>query len=234
MAGKDAEIRVHTELEVPGSTRHVEVHRLRAGATAEDWCRAPAYTLTPASSDVRLGEPGQVRFAWRDSLLSIRFELTDACVVSAASADNQWHYELGDTAEWFLQPVGRPYYWEFYATPNGFATALRWPGGPRTGVNAWDDPSALRLATGRFSEDSSVTSAGEVARGAGWWAELSVDAALLCSAGDRVGPGSDWRTLAARYNHRVADDPSPELSCHPSLGRADFHQTSAYAAMRWC
>ncbi|MEM1097178.1 MAG: hypothetical protein AAGH92_00175 [Planctomycetota bacterium] len=194
-----------------------------------------AYPLMPIAGREQLRELGRVRFGWRRDAVMARFELADRFVTTSADRDNQWHYELGDTAEWFLQPIGRPYYWEFYATPNGFKSAMRWPGGPRKGVDPWLDPEAIRVVTGCGSIPFSDTTGNAAAEEAeGWWAEFSIRLELLSSLGDGVGPGSAWRTLAARYDHAAPRSSNPELSCYPPLPRADFHDTDAFAPIRWC
>ncbi|MEM6332268.1 MAG: hypothetical protein AAF823_02905 [Planctomycetota bacterium] len=211
-----------------------EAHQRSVGADDDSWQRVPAYELTPTPKQCQPCEPGAVRFGWRQDALIARFEFVDEYVMSAATSNNQWHYELGDTAEWFLKPVGRPYYWEFYATPNAFVSAMRWPGGSRRGFDPWEDSSAVSIETGPL-QDLGDLEAVRIATKArkGWWAELTIDAALLRSKGDLLGPGSHWETLAARYNHSIANDPGPQLSCFPTLARADFHQTHAYAILDW-
>ncbi len=175
------------------------------------------HALAVPARDGPPAEPGCVRIGWCDAGLLARFEFVDGDVQTSAAADNQLHYELGDTAEWFLKPPGGTHYWEFYATPNGFRTAMAWEGsGPRESI-AWEPLAGVRVAT--------------ATRDDGWTADLLVPDALLRSRGDAWGPGTAWTTLAARYNHGESGPEAAEKTCFPPLPETDFHRVGDYARL---
>ena len=186
-----------------------------------EWANVPSHPLSRPGGGGTPDEPAAVRFGWCEAGLLARFEFTDSDVSTAASADNQLHYDLGDTAEWFLKPPGGTHYWEFYATPNGFRTAMAWEGpGPRESI-AWEPLAGVRVA-------AEITSAG-------WTADLLVPGSLLGSRGDRWGCETSWTTLAARYNHGVGGSGASgtvQHSCFPPLPVVDFHRTDDYAELR--
>ncbi|MEM1099623.1 MAG: hypothetical protein AAGH92_12645 [Planctomycetota bacterium] len=214
-------------------TGGIQVTCCNLDAQAPDWDLTPSYLLISATPGRPLTEAGRVQFGWRNDSLHARFVFCDTAIVTSASRDNEWHYEMGDTAEWFLQFNEGPEYWEFYATPNGFKSAIRWPGGSRKGLEPWCDLSGVWLETGRFEAGRHSDRFTEAASGlSGWWAEMSVAASFLLGAGGQLEQGSGWRTLVGRYNHRQPSDERPELSCFPPLPRADFHCTDAYTSLR--
>ncbi|BAM03022.1 DOMON domain-containing protein [Phycisphaera mikurensis] len=182
---------------------------------AAAWAGVDTHPLSSPGGGGPPAEPGRVRFGWCAAGLLARFEFADAEVCTSASADNQLHYELGDTAEWFLKPADADHYWEFYATPHGHRTAMCWTGPDRSGDVPYEPLDGVRVA-------SATT-------GDGWVSDLLVPAPLLCSRGDAWGPGSAWTTLAARYDHAAAGRPA--LSCFPRLPVADFHRTRDFAAL---
>ena len=187
------------------------------------WRSAAAHALAVpgrVGGDTTPREPAVARFGWCDAGLLLRVEMTDSHVTTTASGDNQHHYKLGDTVEWFLKPPPsstplspRPasrssstsgashdgHYWECYATPTGHRTAMFWPRADRTGVDPFipvDGMANLITTTAT-----------------GWTADLLIPASMLTRHGDDWGPDAEqpWTTLAARYNHALPPlaPPSP-------------------------
>ena len=189
------------------------LHRLpeqpEAGDT-EMWQPAARYELNLPGPPGSAREPGFVSFGWNDSHLVARYVLVDRVITTEADRDNQLHYELGDTVEWFIKPADQPLYWEFYATPNGYRTAMLWaePWARRRGVIHYIEPDHVAVNVGRW--DGSQPGYDFVGNPdlTGWWAELSVGRDLLESNGSFRFDGQRWASLASRYNHR-ADQPDP-------------------------
>ncbi len=161
--------------------------------------------------------------------------MIDREVRTTASRDNQHHYDLGDTVEWFLKPPGGTHYWECYATPNGYRTAMFWPRADRTEIDPF-------IACDHLSHIVAPTPGAVAAPG--WVADLLIPASLLESQGDAWGPSTTWTTLAARYNHglpesptrppqeKTGNDPTIELTSFPPLSAVNFHSISEYIPLR--
>lgn len=219
-------------------------------SNAEDRRRAPATPPGMAPSDHPLRTPGNagggkispsgsVQFYRTATHVAAAFVFDDRAVVTRATRDNDWHYEQGDTAEWFLRPPGRSYYWEFYVTPNGHKTAMHWERRPQAGVDPFIDPAGVRVAAGCIPGSSAGSAS------SGWWARIEVAVDLLESRGDRLEDGP-WTTLAARYDYdrappaadpheakSAADTQAPALSSYPRLPRPDFHDLEHFAPLDW-
>jgi hypothetical protein len=71
--------------------------------------------------------PASVRVGWRGNSLLVFGELIDADIFTAATADNQAFWELGDTFEIFLRPVDQQAYVELHVAPNNHHLHLRFP-----------------------------------------------------------------------------------------------------------
>ncbi|MEM6460067.1 MAG: hypothetical protein AAF710_11830 [Planctomycetota bacterium] len=220
------------------------LHRLTNPAEttdAADWTSATFYRLERPGDSAGALEHGAVAFGWTPEALVARFEMTDSSIVTSATRDNELHYELGDTAELFIKHADHDGYWEFYATPNGYRTAMFWEVSPRDhepDAIPFIDPEAVEVRVGRH----------EIG-GPSWWAEISVSRRLLGSRDGRfeVHNGT-WSVLAGRYNYGVGRtdraeprDPEPvgtlkrrhlELTSFPRLPRADFHMLQHFAELR--
>lgn len=235
----------HVLLRDPQADPHQPARSLLA--SPEAWVDCPAYALTQPATHQPPREPGSVRFAWCDAGLLARFDFTDRCVTTQATRDSQWHYQLGDTAEWFLHlddsqanhPIFSPYF-ELYITPNGFRSVLRWTNRQTPGPNAnpdpdhrddqapFRDPDDFRILTGLTPASTH--------RAPGWFAECLVPWQTLESPPPDAPDTRRIRTLVGRYDYDqpdLADGPEiqPSLSCFPEIPAVDFHQLAHYATL---
>ncbi|MEM6391573.1 MAG: hypothetical protein AAF797_02240 [Planctomycetota bacterium] len=191
-------------------------------------------------------------FGWTDNTLVARFEMVDTSIVTHASYDNEPHYDLGDTAELFIKPAQQDYYWEFYATPNGYRTAMCWESGPSTYQGEtlpYIDPQLIDVRVGRFDPHTEHEQGQAINQPSGWWAEIAVSRRLIESRGDPFDfTARHWTVLASRYNYPggPSDQPNtseaglrptptlahPELTSFPRLPEANFHLVDRFAELR--
>lgn len=194
------------------------------------WQQCPAYELSPARDTGRRNarEGGTVRYAWCEEFIYAAFELADSDPVTDATAHQQRLWELGDVAEWFLQPPDGTAYWEWHAAPNGHKACLFLPGPGRRGLPSnfcTAHAPHLRVAAlvRGFLNAPRRTSEG-------WSAVFAFPRSVLAQLGTPIEAGVIWRTLAARYNYAHAL-PAPELTSFPRLPRTDFHTPQHFAAL---
>jgi hypothetical protein len=195
------------------------------------WQRAPAYALARSAADCRNGttptEPGTVRLAWNAEYLYAAFEFTDSDVIEEGDADQLQQQKTGDVGELFLKPPNETWYWEFHVTPRGRKSAFFFPGKGRWGLpSGFDYQSGLMAAA---MVDGTLNNWQD--RDRGWTAELAIPVRELTARGERFGPDSEWRVLAARYNYSRYL-PEKELSSAPGLPRTGFHDLEHYARLR--
>ena len=109
------------------SSRSLAWEDLNAFQSALEWKMRPVGS-TPASSrsaTVRLGWAGNEIYFWAS--------LPDDDVFSAATADNQRMWQLGDVFEVFVRDAERENYIELHVTPNGHRLQLAFPTEKTTG-----------------------------------------------------------------------------------------------------
>ncbi|MEM6553579.1 MAG: hypothetical protein AAF750_15795 [Planctomycetota bacterium] len=212
----------------------------------------PFYRLEPPDNQNQTHEPGAVAFGWTRNALIARFEMVDAAIVTSASHDNQPHYDLGDTAELFIKPARKDYYWEFYATPNGYRTAMCWESGPSSYQGEtlpYIDPQFIDVRVNRSDAPAEHGQGPDIDQRPGWWAEIAVSRQLIESRGDPFDfNAGHWTVLASRYNYPAGlpDRPDagkaasclaltpgqPELTSFPRLPEANFHLIDRFAELR--
>ena len=93
---------------------------------AEEWNLARLGQRDPKLGDA-LNEVGTVRMLHSDKYWYIAVDMEDSDVVAQGTADQQHHYNMGDTIEVFLKPADDTYYWEMYGTPNEWRTTFFYP-----------------------------------------------------------------------------------------------------------
>jgi hypothetical protein len=194
------------------------------------WTHAQAYPLVLPEDACENGTTtpkfaGTAQFAWDRKYFYVGLRMADDDVVSECKSNGEYAYRIGDLAEVFLKPSGRSWYWELYATPNGYQTTFFWPSGGRRLPGALQTANELVVAaqvqgTINHPED----------RDRGWTAEFAIPLFLLQKAGDTFGPGAKWTILVGRYNYSITLD-APELSTLPGLAKTDFHRTKEYASL---
>jgi len=194
------------------------------------WNLAPAYPLSLPEDARESGRAAPkfgatAQFAWDQKYFYVAVRMADDDVVTECESDGQYAYRMGDLAEVFLKPVGRSWYWELYATPNGHQTTFFWPSGGRRLPSALQTANELTVAAqvqGTLNHPAD--------RDRGWTAEFAIPLALLERKGDSFGPGAKWTILVGRYNYSISLD-APELSTLPALAKTDFHRTKEYAPL---
>jgi hypothetical protein len=200
------------------------------GLTSPFWETCSAQSLqSPRDTGQRTPrESGTVRYAWCANYLYAGFCLVDSDPVTDATANQQRLWELGDVAEWFLQPPGSAHYWEFHATPGGHKACLLLPGAGRRGLPSNFCSAHLRHLRVSSLVNGSLNDQHRFSKG--WTTLLAFPRDRLARQGTPVKPGATWRMLAARYNYS-RELPAPELTSYPRLPRTDFHTPEHFATV---
>ena len=167
-------------------------------------------------------EEGTVRFFWNEQELVVEAQLQDSDILAKGKADQLQHNELGDVLEIFLQPPGKPYYWELFATPHEYQSSLFWN---RTLSSKWDKTPAKRIHL-----DLQVVPFDGVRPG--WAIHVRIPFRDLMRQGDPSPQDGGWRILAARQNFtgKVEKD-CRELSSFPPLDITNFHATEHFVEL---
>jgi hypothetical protein len=167
-------------------------------------------------------EAGRARMAWDDEHLYVALEFDDSYITNSSTADDQKHHFNGDVGEIFLKPSDRPWYWELHVTPNGWISAMYWPG-----PGSMRPPGYDPLVKPRFFQ--AVVSAGDT-NVRGWTAEMAIPWRALYREQPFVAPVEEkWTVLVARYNYDRTG--RAELSSWPGLPKTSFHLTDFYACL---
>lgn len=168
-------------------------------------------------------EEGTVQFFWNEQGLIIEFQLHDSDILAKGDADQLQHNELGDVLEIFLQPPGKPYYWELFVTPRGYQTCLFWN---RTVSKEWDKGPERRI---RMKVEIASVDSGEFP---GWRASVLIPFTDLMRLGDASPQDGGWRILVARQNYTdFVQLDHRELSSFPPLEKTNFHATEHFAEL---
>ena len=160
-------------------------------------------------------QDGQVHLAWESHSFQLRVEMTDAQVVSSASADSQWLYLLGDTLEVFLLEPGAPAYFELHISPDNFHNALRWPLGAIEGVR---QENGTRLEDFQIAPDCFASRVTLSPRG--WDVEIDIPPQLLGRAA--WTHGQELLISVSRYDYAESNG-TPILSTTSAHRVKNFH-----------
>lgn len=190
----------------------------------------PEYLNKRKSKTVQEG--AKVRIAWDKDYIYISAEMTDSDLHCYGEEDQLHYYSLGDVLEIFLKPENNDnetWYWELYAAPNGKKTALFFPGAgckifPEANMHPIEGQKTGTICNGTLNvwEDKDKN----------WTAEMSVPIKTLTSRGEKVGPGSKWKILVARYNYNRYFT-APELNTFPQLSKPNYHLCEEYALIEF-
>ena len=169
-------------------------------------------------------EGGTVHFFWNEQGLIVEVHLQDSDMLAKGDADQLQHNEQGDVLEIFLQPPGKPYYWELFVTPRGYQSSLFWN---RTINKGWDKGPERRI---RLQVEIVSTDSGGFP---GWHASVLIPFADLMRLSDASPQDGGWHVLVARQNYTgVVQIDHRELSSFPPLEKTNFHATEYFAELR--
>ncbi|MBI5705864.1 MAG: hypothetical protein HZC36_02620 [Armatimonadetes bacterium] len=183
----------------------------------QDWLEQERPGLQPSFAGLR----------WTESSLIVQALLVDSEVVTAATADGQRLWELGDTFEIFLGDPNSKAYSEFHVSPNGLKLALQFSGpddvskARKTGDLS---PFAVPLEIFHAQAGSADSFPGwkvdcEVG---GWYAFASIPAQAVTGR-ERIQSGEVWDGHFARYDYS-SSGAEPILSSSAPLRALDFHR----------
>lgn len=212
--------------------------KVQAVSSADDPVWKHAFTQPMLASEEagkpELQEPGRFSMIADEEAIWLKLEMTDRDVVSTATADHQYLWELGDLAEWFIGvPPGEDgthgTYVELHVNPHGHRSAYQWQ---RPGLlEDWplDTHHAEAIVHGQANDLASVDS--------GWdavfrlpWASLHQVLGLAEAAKASPDDGLVLSTLVSRYNYgQHLRSTRPELSMWPMQPRDGFHLRPSHA-----
>lgn len=197
---------------------------LARGLDAPHWPACPARPIVLQQCWLpmpqRAFQPGTVWLAATEDALLVFARLTGSAARTAATADNQWLWELGDVFEIFVQSYGGDGYFEFQIAPNGRLLQLHYPsaGAPR------HEGLARYLRSDRLLEFATHHDA--AARE--WRIAARLPIAHLLPARTLAG-AAEWRLACCRYDY--AADGSFVLSSTAPLSRPDFHRIGEWSRL---
>ena len=164
------------------------------------WHKTPSYSLVHAEEQFKnynqsvqnffrkgVAEPGKVRLLWDDKYLYVGFEFTDLDIIAEGIQDQKHHYQLGDTAEVFLKPLNKTWYWELYATPGARKTAYFFPGRGLLNVPSCfpEKPALTGLKVAAFCKGTLNKSWDKDKK---WTAEMAIPRSEIDMAGEKLDP----------------------------------------------
>jgi hypothetical protein len=178
--------------------------------------------------------PAVVRTGWREDVLLIFAELTDADIFTAARQHNERFWELGDTFEMFLQPQPGRAYLELHVTPNNLRLQLRFAAPPDQAARREADPfedalirsTVFRSHTWLRPDDRAWFVLAEIPAAA--TAPLAFDAP---AAPVKTLIGSRWRFSFSRYDW-TRGRARPVISSSSPHREPGFHRTDEWGGLR--
>ncbi len=182
---------------------------------AQSWLREPEAAFRPA----------EVVLGWTPAALHVRARLADDEILSAASADNQRLWQLGDVFEMFILVEGREDYLELHVSPNNKRMHQRFPrapSAPLADASARPTTFAERLVH-PVGFESEVTRVPD-----GWTVAATIPADALGL--DSLRAGLRLRAAFARYD--VASDRAEVLSSTAPHPEPAFHRPHEWTALR--
>jgi hypothetical protein len=172
-------------------------------------------------------EPGFVRIGWHNNALLVFAELLDADVLSRATGLNQRLWELGDSFEIFLQPVGQSPYTELQVSPSNCQLQLRYP-----------HPEAVEEARKAdnfkpyFIVDKAFYSATWVRPAENkWFVFANIPRNFVCESHEPLD-GQKWRFSFSRYDYTTSRRKPVVSSTSPHL-KPQFHCLKEWGTMRF-
>lgn len=159
---------------------------------------------------------GTVRIVWCPEALLVRADLLDGEVVTRATGDSQYFWELGDVFEIFLEADGAGYYTEMHVAPGNHRMHMRIRPEDYQSMKAGTlTPADLMLRPPEFESRCEVVPGG--------WAVEAVIPSETVQPGGRISRDSLWRASFSRYD-AGPDGRAPVLSSTSRHeGKINFH-----------
>jgi hypothetical protein len=169
-----------------------------------------------------------VKTGWRNTSLLVFAELMDSDIFSRATQFNQRLWELGDTFEIFLQPVGQEDYVEFQVAPGNQQLQLR-----NMDASAFmraQDTGSIKSA---LIHDKAFHSNTWVwPRERQWFVFAEIPAASVRDNKSRLLPGDQWRFSFSRYDY-IRGRKEPVISSTSPHIEANFHRQQEWGTIRF-
>lgn len=208
-----------------------------------DWKKTPSYTLAHARKQFKYAapdvkeffqngviEPGTIRLLWDENYLYVGIEFRDQDILAEGTADQLYHYSMGDTAEIFIKPLNKTWYWEIYVTPSNRKTVFFFPSRGMLGIPSCfpKEPAIKRLKTGAvyFGTLNSPWD-----RDSKWTAEIAIPRKEIGTVGEQLAPNVPWKIFFGRYNYG-RNLTQRELSSYPQQNNVDFHSHYDYGRLK--
>lgn len=215
--------------EDPTFGRDLAVKRYDASSEAFMAAIADGPTLNQQWLSEPKGEllPTYLGLWWTESALIVQALLVDSEVVTAATADEQRLWELGDTFEIFLGDPNSKAYSEFHVSPNGYKLALQFSGPEDVATTRnTGDLSRFTVSSEIFHAQAGSANSFpgwkiECGEG-GWYAFASIPAQAVTGR-EKIQPGEVWDGHFARYDYS-SSGAEPVLSSTAPLRALDFHR----------
>ena len=171
--------------------------------------------------------PAVAKLGWRGNSLLIFAQLTDGDIFTRATTHNQRFWELGDTFEMFLRPVGQKSYVEFHVTPTNLRLQLRF---------ADDNCIVSARQKGAFqemlvSEPQFQSHAWIRTDSARWYALAEIPAGAVVEK-PRTLAGSRWMFSLCRYEY-VRSRKLPVISSTSAHTVPDFHRQDQWSELHF-
>ncbi len=189
------------------------------------WKKLPSHRLMRPQDQVATGrilrEEGSCRFFYVEGALYFTVEFDDSFLITSGEKDGDDLYH-GDCCEIFIKPVGQPFYWEIWISPDGLRTVVKW--------RKKDDlESKGRLIEGQELRIAvTIKEAHDTTGHSGW----ILNAAIPLPEVSGFEPGA-WDLLIARQNYdQSLSKETRELSSFPQLQKSSFHRTEEYFRLK--
>jgi hypothetical protein len=171
--------------------------------------------------------PGKIWTGWRDEILLILAELTDADIYTTATQPNQRLWELGDAFEVFLRPADQEAYSEIQVAPNNQRLQLRY-----ASAAAVAQARKINSVADALVHDISFQSRTWVQpESRCWLALVEIPTASVCDHPCPL-PGSQWHFSFGRYDYTRGRS-EPVISSTAALSQADFHRLEEWGILQF-
>lgn len=201
----------------------------KGGFDSPLWNQLPAYNFLHNVTDARHinlipSERACVRYLCDPENLFVRVDAQDQDVMSRASVNNQFLYQLGDVIEVFIKPENHPYYWEFHGAPNGVFSCFYYKSQgtlllPSSFVPGKEKISVINKITGSLNQHSD--------RDELWQVIIVIPRKELEKNGCSFSSANRWTILTTRYNYGRYISYN-ERSAYPQVANG-YHATQHYA-----